>query len=141
MQTMLADSVATPRFRTFLVTVFAAIALLLAMAGVYGVVSYQVTQRTAEMGLRMAMGSAPRQIVNLVLRNAAALAAAGLLLGLLLSLAAVSLVQGLLFGVQPADIYAYSIAATAVAVITLIAAAVPAWRASRIDPAIALRDE
>ncbi len=86
MRTMLAGSVATPRFRTFLITVFAGVALLLAMAGVYGVTAYLVSQRSAELGLRMALGSAPAGVVRLVLSHAGLLAAAGLVAGLALSM-------------------------------------------------------
>jgi putative ABC transport system permease protein len=141
MQTMVSDSIATPRFRTFLVTVFAAVALLLAMAGVYGVTAYLVAQRTSELGLRMALGSAPAGIVRLILSHAGRLAASGLLLGVALSLAGSRLLQNLLFGVQGTDLFGYASAAAAIGVITVAAAAVPAWRAARIDPAIALREE
>jgi predicted permease len=141
MQTMLSDSIATPRFRTFLVTMFAGVALLLAMAGVYGVTAYLVAQRTAELGLRMALGSTQPGIVRLVLGHAGRLAAGGLALGLALSVAGAGLIRSLLFGVQVNDGLGYAAAAGAIAAITLAAAAVPAWRASRIDPVIALRQE
>ena len=141
METMVSDSIATPRFRTFLVSAFAGVALLLAMAGVYGVTAYLVAQRTPELGLRMALGSAPSGIVGLVLRHAGRLAAAGLILGLVLSAAGTRLMQNLLFGVQVTDVLGYAAAVGAIGVITLAAAAAPAWRAARIDPAIALREE
>jgi ABC-type antimicrobial peptide transport system permease subunit len=141
MQTMLSDSMATPRFRTFLVTVFAGVALLLAMAGVYGVTAYLVTQRTAELGLRMALGSSQPGIVRLVLSHAGKLAAAGLVIGLALSVAGADLIRSMLFGVKVTDGLGYAAASAAIGVITLAAAAVPAWRAARIDPAVALRQE
>jgi predicted permease len=141
MQTMLSDSMATPRFRTFLVTVFAGVALLLALAGVYGVTAYLVTQRTPELGLRMALGSTRPGIVGLVLSHAGKLAAAGLMLGLALSVAGARLMESMLFGVQVTDAFGYLGAAGAIGVITLAAAAGPAWRAAETDPAIALRQE
>lgn len=141
MRTMLAGSVATPRFRTFLITVFAGVALLLAMAGVYGVTAYLVSQRSAELGLRMALGSAPAGVVRLVLSHAGLLAAAGLVAGLALSMGGSELLESMLFGVKRTDAFGYLAAAVAIGVVSLAAAAVPAWRAARIDPAIALRQE
>ena len=141
MRAMVADSVAAPRFRTFLVTAFAGVALLLAMAGVYGVMAYLVAQRTPELGLRMALGSAPSGVVGIVLSRAGLLAAAGLAGGIALAVAGSKLVESLLFGVKPTDAAGYGTAAIAIALVTLAAAAIPAWRASRIDPAVALRQE
>jgi putative ABC transport system permease protein len=89
-----------PRFRTFLVTTFAVVALLLAMAGVYGVMAYLVSQRTGELGLPMALGCAPGGVVRLVLARALALAGAGLAVGMGLSLAGARLMTTLLFGVH-----------------------------------------
>jgi predicted permease len=141
MHAIISDSIATPRFRTFLVATFAAVALLLAMAGVYGVMSYLVTQRTSELGLRMALGSSPSEVVRLVLSRAALLAALGLAGGIALAIAGSRLLASLLFGVKATDVLGYAAAAGAIAAITLAAAAIPAWRAARIDPAIALRAE
>ncbi len=138
---MISDSIATPRFRTFLVAVFAGVALLLAMAGVYGVMAYLVTQRTAELGLRMALGSAPSRVVALVLARAGTLAATGLAGGIALAAAGSHLIESMLFGVQATDAFGYAIAACAIALITIAAAAIPAWRAARIDPAVALRQD
>ena len=141
LETMVYDSVATPRFRAFLVGVFAGVALLLAMAGVYGVIAYLVAQRTGELGLRMALGCAPAGVVRMVLARAGWLAAAGLAAGAGLCAAGTRLISGMLYGVQATDAAGYAIAAAAIAVVTLAAAAVPAWRAARIDPAVALREE
>jgi len=141
MRAMVADTVAAPRFRTFLVTAFAGVALLLAMAGVYGVMAYLVAQRTPELGLRMALGSAPSGVVGIVLSRAGLLAAAGLAGGIALAVAGSRLVESLLFGVKPTDAAGYGTAAIAIALVTLAAAAIPAWRAARIDPAVALRQE
>lgn len=141
LEAMVSSSVSTPRFRTFLVAVFAGLALLLAMAGVYGVMSYVAAQRTSELGLRMALGAQRGDILSLILRRAAVLAFAGLVVGLLLALAAGRLVAGLLFGIQPTDGVTYVGVVAALALVTMAAAAIPAWRATTIDPLTALREE
>jgi predicted permease len=141
LHTMVYDAVATPRFRAFLVSVFAGVALLLALAGVYGVMAYVVAQRTGELGLRMALGCAPGGVVRLVLGRAAWLAVAGLGAGGLLSFAASRWIEALLYGVKPTDVAGYLIAAGAIALVTLSAASLPALRAARIDPAVTLRQE
>jgi predicted permease len=141
MSAIISDSIATPRFRTFLVATFAGVALLLAMAGVYGVMAYLVAQRTPELGLRMALGSSPSAVVGLVLSRAGKLAGIGLAGGIAVALATSRLLNSLLFGVKSTDALGYTFAAGAIAAITLAAAAIPAWRAARIDPAIALREE
>jgi len=141
LDSMVADSISAPRFRTLLASVFAGLALLLAMAGVYGVMSYVVTQRTAELGLRMALGAGAGNVVRLVLGRAAALAAAGLVIGALLSAATSRLTESMLFGLKPSDPSTWAMVFASVSVIALIAAAGPAWRAARIDPMIALREE
>ncbi|HEY6392687.1 MAG TPA: ABC transporter permease [Bryobacteraceae bacterium] len=141
METMVADTIAKPRVRMFLIGVFAALALLLAMAGVYGVMNYVVTLRTPEFGLRVALGASPGNVVRLVLGRALRLAAAGLATGMVLSLAAGSLISSMLFGLKPADAITYAIVVGAVTPMILLAAAIPAWRATRIDPLTALREE
>jgi len=141
MDSMVADTIAKPRFRVFLIGVFAALALLLAMAGVYGVMNYVITQRTAEFGLRVALGATPGDVVGFVLAKALRLAATGLAAGLALSLAASSLMSSMLFGLKPTDATTYAIVVAAVTPVILLAAAIPAWRATRIDPLTALREE
>jgi ABC-type antimicrobial peptide transport system permease subunit len=141
LEAMLSDSVAMPRFRAFLVTAFAAVALLLAMAGVYGVMAYLVSQRTNELGLRMALGCAPGGVVRLVLARALGMAGAGLAAGAALSVVGARVMTALLFGVRPGDAWGYATAALAIVAVTLVAALGPAWRAARIDPAVALRGE
>jgi predicted permease len=138
---MVSDSISAPRFRTFLGGVFAVLAVLLAMAGVYGVMSYVVTQRTAELGLRMALGAASSDVLRLVLARAAVLALAGLGLGSLLAAFTSRLIAAMLFGLKPSDPATWAMVVAAVAAIALLAAAGPAWRASRIDPMVALRTE
>ena len=141
MDEMISDSIAAPRFRTFLAGTFAILALLLAMAGIYGVMSYVVTQRTSELGLRMALGAARGDVIGLVLSRAAALAAAGLAIGAALSLAVSRLIGAMLFGLKSTDPATYALVLLSVACIAILAAAGPALRASRIDPMVALRQE
>jgi len=138
---MVADSIARPRFRMLLISAFAGLALLLVMAGVYGVMSYVTSQRTSEFGLRVALGAAPGDLMSLVLKGAMQLAAVGLAIGILLSLVAGRAMASMLFGLKPADALTYLAVLCAVTPIVLLAAAVPAWRAARIDPLTALREE
>ena len=139
LDTMVADSIARPRFRMFLIGAFAAIALILVMAGVYGVMSYVTAQRTSEFGLRMAMGATPRDLVGLVLKRALQLAAIGMTFGLLLSLVAGRAMNSLLFGLKPLDFATYLAVFCAVLPVVLLAALVPACRAARVDPLSSLR--
>jgi putative ABC transport system permease protein len=141
MENMVSDTIATPRFRTFLVGVFAGIALLLAMAGIYGVMSYLVTQRTSEFGLRMALGANAGDVLLSTMSQAVALTAVGLGLGVALSFAAHRLLESMLFGLKPLDLGTYSTVLVAVLAVACTAAAIPAWRATRIDPIVALRNE
>jgi predicted permease len=141
MDEMVADSIAAPRFRAFLSTVFAGLALVLAMAGIYGVMSYVVTQRTQELGLRMALGAGAGDVVRMVMGRAALLAAVGLGTGAVLAAACSRLVSSMLFGLKPSDPSTWGMVFASVAAIALLAAAGPAWRASRIDPMVALREE
>ena len=138
---MISDSIAAPRFRTFLAGIFAILALALAMAGIYGVMNYIVTQRTSELGLRMALGARAGDVMGLVLSRAGILAAAGLTIGAGLSVALSKVLTGMLFGLKATDPSTYVWVLLCVASIALIAAAGPALRASRIDPMAALREE
>ncbi len=141
MQDALAGALSLPRFRTLLLALFAALAIALAMAGVYGVTTYLVTQRTPEIGLRVALGARPWDILGVTLAAGLKLAAAGLALGFALSLAATRLLESLLFGVKPADPLTYGATVAAVVCVSLLAALVPACRAARLDPLAALRRE
>jgi predicted permease len=140
-ETRAADAVALPRFRTWLVGAFAGLALLLAVAGVYGLLTYLTAQRTPELGVRMALGAGPGTILGLVLSRALRIAATGLAVGLVLSLAASRALSSLVFGTTVADPWTYATVLAVVAAVTLAAAAVPAWRASRIDPLSVLREQ
>ena len=141
METRLETATASERFRTFLVVVFAGVALLLALAGVYGVMAYTVSQRIPEIGVRVALGATPQNIMTLVLAQGAKLAAIGLGLGVALSLFSVRMLEGLLFGVTPKDPVTLIAATGGMALATLLATYVPGRRAVRVDPISALRAE
>jgi ABC-type antimicrobial peptide transport system permease subunit len=139
MNAMVSDSIAKPRFRTFLISSFAGLAVILALVGVYGVMSFVITQRTSEFGLRVAMGANRADVLGLVLRSAVKLAATGLAIGLILSLAASRVMASMLFELKPTDTLTYISVLLAVTPVIVFAAAIPAWRATRIDPVTALR--
>jgi putative ABC transport system permease protein len=141
MEARLAQTVASPRFRGILLGVFAGIAVLLAMAGVYGVMAYMVGQRTAEIGLRMALGAGRPTIVRMVLGSGARLAAWGLALGFAGAMATTRLVESMLFGVKATDLATFVMMAAAVGLIAMAACGIPAWRATRVDPLESLREE
>jgi putative ABC transport system permease protein len=124
-----------------LLGVFAGMALLLAVIGVYGVMAYNVTQRTREVGIRMALGAERRDIVRLIVRQGAALAVAGLVAGLLFALATARFLASFLFGISPFDPLTFAAVTAALAAAALVASWVPARRATRVDPVVALRDE
>ncbi len=141
MQGTLETASATPRFRAFLLTSFATIALALAIAGVYGVMAYSVSQRLPEMGVRVALGASPSRILTLVLGQGVKLAAAGLAIGLGLCVMAGRLLQGFLFGVTASDPTMLIFVVVAVTITTLLACTIPGRRAIRVDPMVALRAE
>ena len=132
---------AAPRFRTMLLVVFAAVALLLAIAGVYGVMAYTVTQRVPEIGLRVALGASPADVIRLVLRDGALLVVLGLAAGAALSYAGAQFISGMLFGVSARDPLVFTGVAALVTIAALAACLVPGRRALRIDPLVALRAE
>ena len=141
MEGTLETASATPRFQTFLLVVFAAVALLLALAGVYGVMAYTVSQRVPELGVRIALGATPENIRGLVFGHGARLAGAGLVLGIALALLSGRLLQGFLFGVTASDPRVLAAVTVVVAFATLAACYVPVRRAVRVDPMVALRAE
>jgi putative ABC transport system permease protein len=141
MDTVLSNSVSSPRFQAVLLLVFAALAIALAMIGVYGVVSYSVSQRINEIGIRVALGARSSDVFRLVLREALALSAISLAIGLLASFALGRVLQSLLFEVTPTDPVTLASVAALVLAVSLCAAAVPALRAIAIDPLTALRYE
>jgi len=141
LETAVSENVAAPRFRTLLLGIFAALAVSLAMAGVYGVMAYVVSQRTNEIGLRMALGASTGDVLSLVLRQAMALAGIGLVLGLAGAAAASRLLTSMLFEVKPGDPATYATVVVLIGAIALAASYIPARRAARVDPLLALRQE
>ncbi|HVL67073.1 MAG TPA: ABC transporter permease [Vicinamibacterales bacterium] len=141
METTLASATETPRFRTFLIVVFAGVALLLAVAGIYGVMTYTVVQRVPELGVRIALGASRGNILGLVLARGATLAAAGLAIGAGLACASGRLLEGMLFGVTSTDPAIFALVTTLVAAAALLACYLPARRAVAVDPMVALRAE
>ncbi|MGA8030008.1 MAG: FtsX-like permease family protein [Bryobacteraceae bacterium] len=141
LEAMLSENVAAPRFRTILFAVFAGLAVCLAMAGVYGVMAYTVGQRSNEFSLRIALGATTGSVVRLVLGQGLVLACIGLAAGLAASIAVTRLLKSMLFQVQPNDPLVYAAVAVLLGVVALVACYVPASRAAKIDPAVALRQE
>ncbi len=137
----IARSVGRDRFGSFLMTVFAGIALLLAAIGIYGVMSYAVSQRTPEIGVRLALGAEARDILKLVVANAARLTAIGLGIGLVLALALTRTIASLLYGIAPTDPTTFVAVAALLAAVALGATYIPARRAARVVPTDALRSQ
>jgi putative ABC transport system permease protein len=137
----LARSSFQQRISALLLGIFAAVALMLAAIGIYGVMSYSVSARTQEMGVRFALGAQRLEVMWLVMRHVLALAAIGLAIGIALLVIAGRAVETLLFGVRPADPVTIAVVALGLAAVALLAAWAPAARASRVDPMEALRYE
>jgi putative ABC transport system permease protein len=141
MEQIVSHSIAGPRFNAVLLGVFAAMAVALAAIGIYGVLVYVVTQRTREIGIRMALGARRAQVVGLVVRQSAWLTVAGMMLGVSGAAALSRYLETLLFGVTPLDAGTFAAAAVAFAVVAMVAVYGPARRATRVDPLVALRSE
>jgi hypothetical protein len=135
------ESVARPRFRARLLAGFAAIALLLSAVGVFSVLAFAVGLRRREFGIRMALGAQSPDVLSMVLRDGAKIAIAGVALGIGGAAIAARAFATLLFGVQPMDAAAFSIAAMLLGGVAVLAAAIPARRAATVDPAVVLRDD
>ncbi|MGH9348774.1 MAG: ABC transporter permease [Vicinamibacterales bacterium] len=135
------EATARHRFRAVLVTTFAGLALLLAMVGVFGILAYSVQQRVRDIGVRRALGATTGDVLRLVAGSAARVIAAGAVMGFALSAAVGRLLATMLFGVQPFDPVTLASVTIGLALTAMVSAAGPAWRATRIDPAIALRGE
>ncbi|MFZ0589332.1 MAG: ABC transporter permease [Bryobacteraceae bacterium] len=140
-QQLVDQSVSPRRFIVLLLTGFAGFALILASLGIYAVISYSVRQRTQEIGIRMALGASPSHLQRAILFETLALAAAGLLLGTSASAILTRTLKGLLFGVTPADPATFTAMLIILTLVAALAGYLPAWRASRIDPMIALRTD
>jgi ABC-type antimicrobial peptide transport system permease subunit len=141
MEETLDTATATPRFQTYLIVLFAGVALVLALAGIYGVMAYIVSQRIPELGVRIALGATPGSVLRLILGQGARLAGLGLAIGIGLALLSGRLLEGFLFGVRPRDPLVLSAVTVVVAIATLAACYVPGRRAVRVDPIQALRAE
>jgi putative ABC transport system permease protein len=141
MQQQVSDSVAQPRLRSGLISLFSLVALVLASLGVYGVIACSVAERKREIGIRIALGAAPSEIQRMVLGQGLALTGIGLLLGLLGAAVATRLIQGFLFGVRPTDPLTFTSTCIVFIGVALVASYFPARRAMRVDPMATLREE
>jgi len=135
------DAIGGERFRTMLLAAFAGVALFLAALGIYGVLAYVVSQRSHELGIRLALGARPRELFAMVIRQGMRPVVVGAGAGLAAALALTNLMASLLFGVRAVDPPAYAVALTTLGAVALAACAVPALRATRVDPLVALREE
>ncbi|PYJ87057.1 MAG: permease, partial [Verrucomicrobia bacterium] len=141
MEEWVADSVAKPRYRTLLLSVFSAVALLLSVVGIYGVVSYAVTHRTREIGLRMALGAQKWNVLSLVIGQGMKLALIGVGVGVAAAMALTGVMRNLLYEVKPTDLLTFACVAILLLGVALFACWLPARRAAKIDPMEALRYE
>jgi putative ABC transport system permease protein len=141
MDALLAEHVATPKFRAWLLSLFGAVALCLAMAGVYGVMAYVAGQRSKEIGVRMALGASARSVLWLMLGRGLKLTAIGLAVGVLGAIASSRLVSGMLFQVKPDDVVTYAGVVAGLGLLSLLATYIPARRATLTDPLLVLRQE
>jgi len=136
-----AESVAPERLNLTLLAIFAGIALVLAIVGIYGVMSYSVTQRTHEIGIRKAIGAQPRDVFTMILGPGMKLALIGIGLGLVGALALTRLMASMLFGVEPTDATTFSAIAVLLTVVALLACYLPGRRATKVEPTVSLRYE
>jgi putative ABC transport system permease protein len=137
----ISETVTEPRFYAFLFTLFGGIGLLLTVIGVYSLISYTVSQRTQEIGIRMALGASRRDVVRMILGQGIGLAIIGSVVGLAISFWLTRLIVSLLFEVTPTDLSTFGVAALVLLVSALLASYLPARRATKVDPIIALRSE
>jgi putative ABC transport system permease protein len=136
-----ASALHSDRFNLWLIGSFASLALLLAALGIYGVMAYTTSQRTREIGIRVALGAQRGDVMKLVIAQGMKLALIGTVLGLAASLALTRLIKSLLFGVSPADPLAFTAAVLTLAIVALLACYIPARRAAKVDPMLSLRCE
>jgi putative ABC transport system permease protein len=141
MEAVFGDSVTRQRFLSLLLGIFAVVALVLAAIGTYGILSYMVTERQREIGIRMALGAGNGQVVRLVLGQGLGIAVIGIVLGMVGAFGLSPLVASLLFGVSPADPATFGAVAAVIAGVAAVACVVPTRRATRVDPLAAIRME
>ena len=141
MEKVISESTARQDFTTLLLTIFASAALLLAAIGIYGLMSYSVQQRTQEIGIRIALGAGGRDMLRMVIAQGLRLAGIGMAIGLAVAFGLTRLLSSFLFGVEATDPIAFGAVAATLAVVAGIATYIPARRATRIDPVVALRYE
>jgi ABC-type antimicrobial peptide transport system permease subunit len=141
LSTLVDDSMTQPRFSVLLLGSFGVLALLLAAVGMYGVISYSVSQRTQEIGVRIALGAERRSVFSMILRQGVRLAGLGIAIGLLAALAVTRLMASFLYGVQATDPLTFAAVSLLLMGVALLACYLPARRATRVDPIIALRYE
>jgi predicted permease len=141
MDSVFADSIRRPRLLAQLLGAFAALALLLAAIGTYGVLSYMVTERRREIGIRVALGAARSQVLTQIMKQGLQVTALGVVIGLAGALAVNRLLASLLFGVQPTDTLTIAFVIATITAVAVVASCLPAWRASRLDPNVVLREE
>ena len=140
-EAQIGESLAIRRFQAWLLALFSMLAVILSAVGIFGLMAQVVVRRTPEIGVRLALGASPWNVLSLVVRQSVGLAAAGTMLGIAGALALARGLQSLLFGVGAADPLSYAGAALVMAVSVVLACALPAWRASRVDPTVALRGD
>jgi putative ABC transport system permease protein len=141
MNELMFSELAQPRFATVLLSAFAGLALVLTMVGLYGVMTYSVSRRTREIGVRMALGAQRRAVLKMVLRDASILLAIGIALGITAAMALASVLQSMLYGTSSRNPVVLIEVSIGVAGAGLFAAYIPAFRAARVDPMVALRHE
>jgi putative ABC transport system permease protein len=141
MRAVIDESIGDERLRTMLLAVFAGVALFLAALGIYGVLAYVVSQRSRELGIRLALGAKPQELFTMVVRQGMRPVIAGAIVGIAGAGALTTLMESLLFGVHPGDPVTYAVALFTLAAVAVTACAMPALRATRVDPLVALRDE
>lgn len=140
MEDLLSESVARPRFRTFVFLVLGTLAIVLAVTGIYGVISYLVSQRTREIGIRVALGAQRRTVLNLIIRQGMSLALVGTVIGLMAAFVLTRLMTGLLYEVEATDPLTFASITILLLLVSLAACWIPARRAAKVDPLVALRD-
>jgi putative ABC transport system permease protein len=141
MSALASEAVSEPRFRTILLSCFAALAIVLASVGVFGVLSYYVTQRTREIGIRVALGASSRDVLSMIVGRGLALAGIGLAAGLLAAIPLTRYMESMLFGVKPLDMPTIGAVVVGLVVVAGLASYLPARRALRIEPITALSAE